>query len=78
MNWTNDRCPISFEPAQEELSGIQDVVEFICPVCGRFRITGTALAMILHKDPDTRESALAQAKTNAKEGEIPTIDSSML
>ncbi|CAN7450550.1 hypothetical protein LJR235_002901 [Pararhizobium sp. LjRoot235] len=78
MNWTNDTCPISLEPAQEELSGIEDVVEFICPTCGRFRITGTALAMILHRDPDTREAALAQAKTKAKEGEIPTIDSSML
>ncbi|MFA1625227.1 hypothetical protein ACDY96_21280 [Rhizobium mongolense] len=78
MNWTNDICPISNEPAQEDLSGIEDVVEFICPTCGRFRITGTALAMILHRDPDARVFALAQAKMKAEEGEIPTVDSSML
>jgi hypothetical protein len=78
MNWTNDTCPISDEPAQEELSGIQDIAEFICPSCGRFRITGTALAMILHRDPDARESALAQAKMMAEPGKIPVIDSTML
>lgn len=78
MNWTNDTCPISIEPAQEDVSGIEDVVEFVCPTCGRFRITGTALAMILHRDSDAREFALAQAKMRAEAGEIPTIDSSML
>lgn len=78
MNWTNDNCPVSNEPAQEALPRMGDFAEIICPSCGRFRISGTALEMIRNRDPDGRERALAEAKRRAPEGEIPLITSYML
>ncbi|WP_234895721.1 hypothetical protein [Sinorhizobium medicae] len=78
MNWINDDCPVSNEPAQEALSRLGDFAEFTCPTCGRFRITGTALEMIRGLDLDGRQFALTQAKSKAPEGKIPVIDSYML
>jgi hypothetical protein len=75
MDWSNDNCPVSNEHVREALPRNADFAEFICETCGRFRITGSAMAEIRHKDRPEREALLAKAKARAeKDGSIPMID----
>ncbi len=67
-------CPISNEPLLEVLPKIGDFAEFICPSCGRFRISRTALKTIKKKSREEREILLNKARSNAQGGDgIPSI-----
>lgn len=76
MNWTNDNCPVSDEPAQEMVPRMGDNVEFVCPTCGRFRVTGTAMELIRHSPLHDRSRALRRALKRAeRDGGMPKITS---
>jgi hypothetical protein len=66
MNWSNDTCPPSNQQAQEMLPRMGDNVEFNCPSCGRFRISGTAFEVIRSFPEVTRKSALDKAKKRSR------------
>lgn len=66
MDGSDDKCPICKGVAKEALPRIGDFAEFICDVCGRFRITGTALETARHEDnPEIRIAALDRAHARA-------------
>lgn len=75
MNWSNDNCPVSDEPAQETVPRMGDNVEFVCPSCGRFRVTGSAMEVIRHSSPEDRSRALRRAAKRAERAgaEMPKI-----
>jgi hypothetical protein len=51
-----------------------DNVEFNCPSCGRYRISGTAFEVIRSFPEATRNAALERAKKrSAVDGSIPKI-----
>lgn len=72
MDWSNDTCPITNEPVREALPRMGDYAEFICPTCGRFRISGTSMETIRTYDPNRRLEFLEQARVSAAGG-IPFI-----
>lgn len=78
MDWSNDYCPISNEEVKEALPRSADFAEFICPTCGRFRITGTAMKIVRTKELQDRLAVLDEAKRRAPNGIIPLIDSGLL
>jgi hypothetical protein len=73
MDWSNDDCPVSNEPAREALPRIGDFAEMICPTCGRFRISRSSLETIRHYEADDRLAFLEKAKREAQGGAIPFI-----
>jgi len=74
----SNMCPISQEPIEKEIPGTADVVEIICPTCGRFRITGSAIIGLKVHRLEVRAEILERAKEAAREGEIPQINSGHL
>lgn len=70
---TTDTCPISDEPA-ELIPSDGDFAEFVCPSCGRFRISRTALRLIKNLSRRRREALLNKARSDAQGGDgIPFI-----
>lgn len=39
MNHIDHSCPITDEPVDDVILKMGDTVEYVCPTCGRFRIT---------------------------------------
>jgi predicted RNA-binding Zn-ribbon protein involved in translation (DUF1610 family) len=76
MENTYYTCPISDEPVHEMLPRVGDFAEFICPSCGRFRISRRALRLIKNLSRGRRETLLNKARSDAQGGEgIPFIRS---
>lgn len=68
-----DICPISGDPV-ESLPKTGDYIEFDCPTCGRFRISGSALEAMSELSRQEKETYLSKAKGNAQGGDgIPII-----
>ena len=65
-------CPISADRDVLQPS-IGDYVEYNCPTCGRFRISGTAFELVSEHDPETLKTALNVAKLSADPGQVPMI-----
>ncbi|RWG20150.1 MAG: hypothetical protein EOQ55_12600 [Mesorhizobium sp.] len=73
LDWSNDSCPVSNEPAKEALPRMGDFAEFICDTCGRFRISLSSLKEIRLHDAPSRQGFLESAKRAAPKGSIPFI-----
>lgn len=65
-------CPISDEPVKALPSG-GDFLEFVCPSCGRFRISRTALRLIKNLSRRRRETLLNKARSDAQGDGVPFI-----
>lgn len=74
MDWSNDTCPVCNNGGREALPRMGDFAEFICDGCGRYRVTGTALEIIRHEEPQTRRAALDKAiERSSRDRSIPKI-----
>ncbi|AYG62158.1 hypothetical protein [Rhizobium jaguaris] len=72
-------CPICEAEAEEKLPRVSDRVEIICPMCLRFGITTSALAIVSHRLPEDRHAALYHARAIAVQDEnLPLITAGML
>ncbi|PSH65431.1 hypothetical protein [Phyllobacterium sophorae] len=70
----SNHCPISEEPAEEVSPAHGDFAEFVCPGCGRFRISRSALKTIVNLRRKEKEALLNKARSDAQGGEgIPFI-----
>lgn len=68
-----DICPISGDPV-DSLPTTGDYIEFDCPTCGRFRISGSALESMTELSRQEKEALLSKAKRDAQGGDgIPFI-----
>jgi hypothetical protein len=67
-------CPICRGPATHELP-FGDTRRMTCDTCGRYDITGSAIAVAENASDDKRRTALALAKRNAVPPKVPLITS---
>ncbi|MDL2409399.1 hypothetical protein PY650_27955 [Rhizobium calliandrae] len=71
-------CPICEAEAEEKLPRAGDHVEIICPMCLRFGMTTSALAIVYHRLPEDRHAALYQARAvAAQDNNTPLITAEM-
>ncbi len=77
MSSTNEQCPVTNEPAQQDQSSTGDFAEFTCPTCGRFRVSRSAVQQLSDMPEALATDALAKAKKRAEidGGEVPLIRS---
>lgn len=69
---TTDACPISGTPDTRVPSN-GDYFEFDCPVCGHYRISGTAMELAGDDDQPVLFDALQAAKRSVEPDQIPMI-----
>lgn len=67
-----DDCPIS-GTKNVRVPSTGDYVEYNCPVCGRFRVSSTAIRLAGDEDQGLLFDALKVAKQNLDPDEIPMI-----
>ena len=65
-------CPITGDENSLRVSA-GDYREYDCPTCGRFRISGTALALAGANDQDVLRAALDVARHSTPSGQVPMI-----
>ena len=71
-------CPICEAEAEEKLPRVSDRIEIICPMCHRFGITASALAIVYHRLPVDRHAALYHARAIAAQDKAtPLITAGM-
>lgn len=74
MNWSNVTCPVTDEPAREIAQRIGDSIDFVCPTCGHFRATASAIEMMSSLPKVVRQAALQRAIVRSgMDGSMPPI-----
>jgi hypothetical protein len=59
-------CPLCERPASSQQSVFGDSETVTCIACGKFRISGTAIAMAKSRDPAERQQMLERAKRQVR------------
>lgn len=73
MDWSNENCPICRGPAREALPRIGDFAEIICDACGRFRISGSSMAVMQHEDDPKKRRAVLERAIQESGDKMPFI-----
>jgi hypothetical protein len=64
----------------EKIATTIDAVSIVCPTCGEYGVSGSAIAtgQIEKLEPEQRRDALLQAKRSAQPGTRPVINTYLL
>ena len=67
------RCPVCLDAIDDVEPAFGDYSTINCNTCGNFEITGSALNELVGKSAAERAEALALAKREMSQGELPRI-----
>lgn len=67
------KCPIDGKEAAEVFPRTHDASEYVCPDCGRFRISRSAFTIVEKSTAENRNRMLKSAKRRLNSTSIPMI-----